>query len=496
MNDFIQVSPESMGISSAHILDFIKRTREACIEMHSFSVMRHDKILSQGWWKPYNPDTPHIMFSFSKSLTSTAIGFLVQEGKVTLDEKLADIFPEFMPENPSENLLKADVFSLLTMSCGHKDEINGDEQFAPDWIRHFLAHEFTYEPGTTFQYNTPGTNMLSAIVTKKTGLPLMEYLKPRLLTPLGMSDVKCVKLPDGTDFGGAGMYLTLKDMQLFGSFLLHRGVFNGQRLLNDEWFTLASEKEIETISEVYNTDSDNWRMGYGFQFWRNTYPNSFRADGAYGQFDLIFPEKDMIITLNTASFYTNDLLHIVFDTIMKEVSDEALPEDPAVYAKLQETLESLTVEPLWGVRNKDSEKKYSGLTYTTLGETKSFTDLCAGSGRFYEDHQSLKSLTFDFSDSSLLLHVVQSDLDETLEIPLNGKFSLQQFAGEAYGCSGRWENGHKLLVEVRHVRSVAGARLSFRFDESGVNVSRRSTMPTDDQMLLDGKGGTIRLFCR
>ena len=167
--EFARVTPESLGIPSQAILDLLDELYRYGIEMHGIMVLRHGKVCAQGWWKPYEPKTPHIMFSFSKSLTSTAIGFAWQEGILSLDERLIDIFPDKAPEHPSENLKKACIRHLLMMGCGHETEINDLGRGDPDWIYTFLHHPFVYEPGTHFLYNTAGTNLLSAILTKKTG---------------------------------------------------------------------------------------------------------------------------------------------------------------------------------------------------------------------------------------------------------------------------------------------------------------------------------------
>ena len=213
-----RVSPESVGISSKSILEFLRRAREACVEMHGLMVLRHGKVCAEGWWAPYGPQYKHSMFSFSKTLTATAIGFAEQEGLLSLEEKLVDIFPDRCPENPSENLRKADIYSLLTMSCGHENEISAQEDASPDWISAFLHHDFPYAPGTMFQYNTPGTNMLAAILRRKTGMGLTEFLEPRLLAPLGIENARCLRLAVGVERGGAGYFLSTEDMARVAQF--------------------------------------------------------------------------------------------------------------------------------------------------------------------------------------------------------------------------------------------------------------------------------------
>ena len=262
--EFPRVSPESVGVPSQAVLDLLDELYRYGIEMHSFMLLRHGKVFAQGHWKPYNPQTPHAMFSFTKSLTSTAIGFAVQEGLLSLDDRLVDLFPDKIPEEPSENLQKCQVRHLLMMGCGHATEIPNLGQDDPDWIASFLHHPFVYEPGTHFLYNTAGTNLLAAILARKTGQTLTQFLKPRLFEPLGMGDVHCHALSDGTEMGGAGSYLTLDAMARFTQFVANKGVWEGRQLLNAEWFETATSKQIENRGPGWDGDPD-WHAGYGFQ---------------------------------------------------------------------------------------------------------------------------------------------------------------------------------------------------------------------------------------
>ena len=188
MGYFKDVTPESAGISSKGILNFLDRIEENQIELHSFMVIRHGQCAAKGWWKPYDEKFHHPLYSFSKSLTATAIGFAELEGILSLDEKIVDIFPDLLPENPSENLKKITLHHLLIMGCGHETEIMDNSE---NWISTFLHHPVLHEPGTFYKYNTAGTNMLAAVLRKKTGQNVTEFLKSRLLEPLGITSLTC-----------------------------------------------------------------------------------------------------------------------------------------------------------------------------------------------------------------------------------------------------------------------------------------------------------------
>lgn len=236
MGYFKDVTPESAGISSKGILNFLDRIEENQIELHSFMVIRHGQCAAKGWWKPYDEKFRHPLYSFSKSLTATAIGFAEQEGILSLDEKIVDIFPDLLPENPSENLKKITLHHLLIMGCGHETEIMDNSE---NWISTFLHHPVLHEPGTFYKYNTAGTNMLAAVLRKKTGQNVTEFLKSRLLEPLGITSLTCALLGDGTELGGGGMKMVTEDMAKFTYFLSRQGEWEGKQLLRKDWFERA-----------------------------------------------------------------------------------------------------------------------------------------------------------------------------------------------------------------------------------------------------------------
>ena len=320
--EFERVSPESVGIPTEAIEAFLNKLEEEENETHSVMLLRHGKVCFEKWWAPETPDSLHSMWSFSKSLTSTAIGFAVQEGSLKLSDKLIDIFPDKLPETVSKNLEKCTVRDLLTMSCGHETE--PDWHNKEDWIGDFLAHEFKYEPGTMFQYNTDGTNMLCAILAEKTGEQLTAYLRPRLLDPLGIGEIEMRVLPDGTEMGGAGYKLRTEDMARFMQFVLDRGKWQGEQLLNESWFDLATTKQIETANTIYNPDrrTPDWSVGYCFQYWICQPEGVFRADGMYGQFGIAMPKKDALLIITEHSSNTQMVLDAVWDLLYP-----AIPED-------------------------------------------------------------------------------------------------------------------------------------------------------------------------
>ena len=476
MKHFETATPESLGIRSESILNFIDNVRKDGLELHSFSVLRHGKLCAEGYARPYNPETPSIMFSFSKTLTATAIGFAVQEGILSLDEKLVDIFPDEIPDDPSENLKQADIYSLLTMSCGHAVEMPR-ELTDENWVRTFLHHEFVYPPRTMFQYNTAGTNMLAVILRRRTGMQVTEYLKPRLFDKIGMSDIQGTYLPDGTVMGGSGMFLTTEDQALFGQFLLNKGSWNGEQLLDPSWIELASQKHIETKNEIYEAKQPNWLVGYGFQCWRCVPEGVWRCDGAYGQFAVIFTKEDAVVTIKSASKRTDQFLQDLFDTVQASMQDAPYPENPAAAAKLEEVLSDMEMSSLWGIRTRDPEADLNGTVYKAEIPQASFIDLIGGAGLVVPSRNLVKRITVRFDRRSMYLDIEGTDKTETLQIALDGQICMQAFADTVVGSSGRWETVDTMLLEIRNARSAIGARIVAAFREDGLSLKRYNTVP-------------------
>ena len=318
---FERVAPEAVGVDTAAIQAFLDRAQAEQIDLHSVMLLRHGKVCFEKWWAPHSPDEFHDMWSFSKSLTSTAIGFAIQEGKLALNEKLVDIFPDKLPEVVSENLAKATVRDLLTMSCGHETEPTQYDD--ADWIRSFLSREFKYEPGTMFQYNTMGTNVLVAILRRRTGQNLTEYLRPRLLDPIGIEETRMqFTLADGTEFGGGGYQLRTEDMAKFMTFVAQKGCWQGVQLLNADWFAQATAKQIETKNAIYKSENPDWLLGYCFQYWRCRPEGVYRADGMYGQFGIVMPRQDAIFIITEKTDRTQVTLDLVWDVLMPGLEGE------------------------------------------------------------------------------------------------------------------------------------------------------------------------------
>jgi CubicO group peptidase (beta-lactamase class C family) len=261
---FPRSAPEAQGVASSAILDFVNAAEAGIPDFHSFMLLRHGAVIAEGWWAPYAPDLPHMLFSLSKSYTSTAVGFAVAEGLLSVNDPVIKFFPEDLPKKVGKRLEQMQVRHLLAMCTGHGTDSTGSLFGAPDgnWVKAFLARPIKHRPGTHFLYNTGATYMLSAILQKLTGQTLVDYLEPRLFGPLGIEGAVWESCPRGINTGGFGLNVRTEDIARLGQLYLQNGMWEGRQLLSEDWVAAASSKQIDNGDDP---DSD-WNQGYGFQF--------------------------------------------------------------------------------------------------------------------------------------------------------------------------------------------------------------------------------------
>jgi CubicO group peptidase (beta-lactamase class C family) len=354
-------TPESQGMSSAAILSFVEAAEKDIDALHSLMVVRHGQVVAEGWWGPYRREDPHVLFSLTKSFTSTAVGLAIAEGKLTLDDPVLSFFPEDAPAAPSDNLKGMRVRDLLAMSTGHHaDAIERFPYTSADvsQTRTFLSLPVSHKPGTHFVYNTPASHMLSEIVQKATGTPLVEYLRPRLFEPLGMVNPKWEATPRGVSLGGYGLSATTEDIARFGQLYLRKGEWAGKRILPAEWVAAATTRQASNGS---NPASD-WDQGYGYQFWRSRH-GLYRGDGAFGQYCLVMPEQDAVIAITSGVRNMQAVLNVVYEHLLPAMKGSPLPADAPVQERLGKKLASLSLPPQAGRPTSPVAREVAGVMY-------------------------------------------------------------------------------------------------------------------------------------
>jgi CubicO group peptidase (beta-lactamase class C family) len=322
-------------------------------------VTRHGHVVAEGWWAPYRRDAIHSLYSLSKSFTSTAVGFAVAEGKLSLSERVIKFFPGKLPPKVTENLAALSVEHLLTMSVGHTSDPTQIMTKEDDWVKTFLSVPIEHTPGSVFSYNTAATYMLSAIVQTVSAQRVIDYLESRLFAPLEIHEKQWERCPHGVNTGGWGLSVTTDALAKFGQFYLQSGKWNGKQLLPPEWIEKATSSKIQqpaTWNAIADpgvaADPDNalerlkkisdWYQGYGYQFWRCCY-GAFRGDGAFGQYCIAMPEKDAVIVITGRTTDMQGLLDLVWKHLLPAMHDEALPDAAAAGMRLKRELASLAL---------------------------------------------------------------------------------------------------------------------------------------------------------
>ncbi len=335
-------TPEAEGISSQAIAGFVEAADKNVNTFDSFMILRHGNVIAEGWWKPDSPGKPHIMNSVSKSFNATAVGLAIQKHKLKLDDRVLKFFPADAPANPSDNLKAMTVRDLLTMSSGQSVEPKAAGG-GPS-VKQFLAQPVPYQPGTHFLYNTMGSYVLSAIVTRVTGQTTLEYLKPRLFKPLGIESPRWDSSPEGNSLGGYGLYLRTEDMAKFGQLYLQKGKWNGKQLVPRKWVEEATSRQISNENEGHARIGPDWIEGYGFQFWRCRH-NAFRADGAGGQFIVVMPDQDVVVAITADTGNMQGELDAMWNHLLPAFQSRSLAPDAAAQKKLKEAVANLVAHP-------------------------------------------------------------------------------------------------------------------------------------------------------
>ena len=365
---FVRATPENQGISS-DLFTALLRELDASkdTEMHHFMALRHGKVICECNFAPYPKGMWHITHSMCKSITGMAIGMLIEEEKLKLDENIYDIFPDHI--NAFSKIFRPviTVENLLTMTSGITFNESGIVS-GNDWLGSFLNASVNGKPGTEFQYNSLNTYVLSAIVTKRTGETLTEYLTPRLFGPLGITKYYWETCPKGITKGGWGLFLCAEDMAKLGQLYLQRGKWNGQQLVSEYWIEISTARHLKTQNDTY---------GYGYQLWMEQRPGSFEYNGMLGQNVIIYPDMDMVLVTNAGNkemFQDCIMLNIIrkYFPVNYHPAD-VLPENPLSYSLLKRLCgelengennnRSTSLRGRWKrnvvSRRKHSDKKYS-----------------------------------------------------------------------------------------------------------------------------------------
>lgn len=463
--------PEAEGVSSEGIAAFLDAFVGSPHEPHSVMLVRHGKVVAEGWWAPYAPELTHTMYSTSKSFAATGIGIAVGEKKLRVEDKVISFFPELVPDPMPPHLAELTVKHLLTMTVGHDPDPSRVIPSTDNWVKAFLETPIVKEPGTTFLYNSMATYMLSAIVTKVTGETLIDYLRPRLFEPLGVSGIDWETDPSGYNSGGWGLRLHTEDMAKFGQLFLQDGVWLGRRLLPEGWVADASSFHIQQSPESSAEERANsdWLQGYGYQMWRCR-NHAFRADGAFGQYIVMMPDQDAVLAITSQTGNMQGVLDLVWEHLLPAMHDSALPANAAGIAALHRRLEQLALPVPVKNASRKRERNVAGKSFKLDANERQLSEIAFKFGK----HETAVQLTDDRDTYTIPVGSGEWAFSETERrgpyLVARAKNSLTGLPPFKVACAYRWLDDGALELTIRYLQSPHTETLVCRFSGEQIEI--------------------------
>lgn len=450
-------APEAQGVPSGALLELYRAVdadEEARVQ--GMTILRNGHIIAEGAWAPHETGVAHQLFSMSKSITATAIGMLVDADKLSLDERIVDIFADKVQNPETHPMRDCNVWHLLTMSTGAKFNEVGTA-LGNDWIQEFLDGGVRFEAGSQFYYNSLNTYMLVAIIHRKTGESMMDYLRPRLFEPLRIASASWETCPQGIEKGGWGLSLTMEDVAKIGLLYLQKGEYEVdgemQRLVSREWVEAATSVQIET-------PNGECKDGYGYQIWMAPHKGCYLFNGAFGQYMIALPHANALAVVFSGSsrlFAQGGLMQHVLQCFAR-VSGESLPENPRARRVLRSTLSMLSLLPRQSAPEKAIPMPFEELCSLLDGISYTFGPNSAGllpvvQQSVYNNYSpGIDGISFASEGEALYFTIREGEISNTFKIYASGFWRGQAQSGlEAHEISvsakyGLLENGDLLLV--------------------------------------------------
>lgn len=445
-------TPEAEGVPSEAVESFFRdiEAQADSVACHAITVLRHGKVIAEGAYAPYRLDVPHMLYSMSKSITGLAVGMAIDEGYLDINERIIDIFPEYVTSSNAKALKSHTVWNLLTMSTGARfNEVGSglDE----NWLKMYMQSTPKFEAGSAFDYNSLNSYVLAAALVKRTGMSLTEFLTPRLYEPLGIRYHEWETCPKGIEKGGWGLSLTVEDAAKLGQLCLNRGRWNGEPIVSEKWIDAATSVQIQT-------PNGEMKHGYGYQIWMSDEEGAFQFNGAFGQYVLVFPKYDAVIAMysGSASLFAHVGLSERVKQLLDTFKDEALQENGQAGASLKKCLDGLTYSPSCPDELGMDKEEFERIAYRLDGR-----EYLAGAntGGFFP--QTLQVVHGNMTDSvsmfrfakrgdDIILYIYEKDERNALVLKHDGSFELGAVTirGERQltGTRCRWK------LEPRHIR--------------------------------------------
>ena len=455
-------TPEQQGIDSAGVADFVAALDTEIEDVHGLMVLRHGHVVAEGWWAPYRPEFIHTLFSLSKSFASTGIGLAVAEGHLSIDDQVISFFPDAVPEEPTWQLEAMRVRDLLSMSTGqHGEDLRAFSFDSTSPLPEtFLNLPVAHKPGTHFNYNTPASYMLSAIVHTVTGENLLDYLRPRLLDPLGIVDATWSTDAEGVAHGGFGLSITTESIARFGQLYLQQGEWEGEQLLPAEWVAQATARQTSNGSDPEN----DWDQGYGYQFWRSRH--GYRGDGAGGQFAIVLPELDAVVATTSGTSQMGEIMGIVWDRLLPAMQDEPLDDNPAEVERLREQLNNLSISMPVADPAADGHQEWLGRSWQFEDNDFDISALALRS----QGEETIAVITTPTGAHEIVIGSGTWLAARTGLFPgaVGSLLGDDQGAGHRMAAAGAWTGADEFTFRIAYTETPRVATISLQFSEESL----------------------------
>ena len=470
------ITPEQAGISSRQVERFIRTLDRRGLATHSVLLMRGTKIFGEFYWKPFHKDLCHRMYSETKSYVSIAIGLLIDEGKLNLDDRIADFFPDKCNRELPKYLKEQTVRQMLTMeTCVSLPNWFTHEE--KDRVRIYMNESTTpVPPGMRFSYDSAASQVLSTLVERLSGKSLFEFLNERIFSKLGTFQTATIlKTKTNDSFGDSALICTTRDMASFARFVMNGGKWSGEQLISNNYLRDATTPLVDS-DEIGFDDIES--RGYGYQIWCLD-KGRFFFNGMGCQLTFCIPDKDLIFVItsdNQGYSAAKSLIYAGFeDMILDEIQSASIPEDSVAYASLCAYAETLELMTLKGKKESPASKSISGKRY-----------VCEN------NKTGMKEFTFIFVENDFgILRYINEQGEKELRFGLGknvfGKFpqlgysdehaGLKTDNGFMYDCAACavWREEQKLLLKIQVIDRYLGnmlAMFSFNDDYAVVRMTK------------------------
>lgn len=479
--------PEEVGVSSAAIVKMLEQIEESGAHEHGVMILRHGVVAFESFRDPYAAKTPHIMYSVSKSVTSTAVGFAIEEGFLSLETKVLDIFPEYRPRKRDDRLERLNIHHLLSMQAGKMPNLLANKT-KNEWLDHFFDAKWIFNPGEGWEYVNENIFLLCAILVRVTGMSVTEFLEPRLWQPLGVPTPFWETDPNGVESGGWGLFLSAESLAKFMLCYLNNGEFDGRQVIPRDWASVA----VLNHKNLKPGQAPSGEGGYGYCFYRqNSEHKSYRAEGMFSEIGIVFEDYDAVIVTVGGEINSGKSHHFIFDNFPEgflKPSDEA----PAT-VDVSKAIAKRRILPLKANERSAFEEVIHNKTFrmrknrllNLLGFPMSVLPLAA-TYMTKDRAGNINDIRFEFSALECAMSWSEGDEHNTVICGMDGSFRvstirLASTAYTAYGCAA-WSDEKTLTVWILPIESIGMRMLEFKFSDTAVTM-RPTTSPPLSTMI-------------